>query len=322
MGFRVRPGAPHGASNRANEFGFNDDDYPFERLPGTCRILILGDSFNWIGGRQWNYVDLLEKRLKARFGSRIEVINAGYPATHPSEQLKILRKFGMQYQPDLVVLGFFAGNDFVEAKPWVRRIAYGGAVIRLEPEEFEFMTFLGRPVLFRSRLFLNLNRGLLAFQFSRRKLQKNLKTFLRLERGRLLFTDPNRAEQYAPRVDWVLESLVGMQDLVTRRGNLFLIAAYPDEFQVDAYLREQVRDFYGLEMQHFQWDRAQQILAQFCRQKRIEFYDLLPAFRTAHNAGQRLYIPRNTHWNRAGNQLAAQLLEEWLLPHVQSVLEH
>ena len=32
----------------------------------------------------------------------------------------------------------------------------------------------------------------------------------------------------------------------------------------------------------------------------------------------RLYLPRNTHWNAAGNQLAAELLFDYLAPIVET----
>jgi hypothetical protein len=37
------------------------------------------------------------------------VINAGYPMTHTGEQLEVLRKYALQYDPDVVVLSFLRG---------------------------------------------------------------------------------------------------------------------------------------------------------------------------------------------------------------------
>ena len=49
-----------------NAFGFNDRDYPLERRPGTCRILVLGDSFSWAEGQRGNYTAILEEMLARR----------------------------------------------------------------------------------------------------------------------------------------------------------------------------------------------------------------------------------------------------------------
>ncbi len=118
LGFRVRPHA--GGSNR---FGFNDRDYPLHKPAGAYRVMVLGDSFNWAGGRRGNYATLLEQTLQARFGAeQVELINAGYPMTHTAEQLKLLRKFGMRLEPDLLVLAFFMGIGFYDADPQRKRI--------------------------------------------------------------------------------------------------------------------------------------------------------------------------------------------------------
>src|SRR5262245_6156278 len=60
IGFRVRPNG-----EGTNQFGFNDRDYPLRREPGTFRILVLGDSFGWAGGKDGNYTALLEEKLNA-----------------------------------------------------------------------------------------------------------------------------------------------------------------------------------------------------------------------------------------------------------------
>ena len=318
LGLRVRPYAPHGYLHRANRFGFNDDDYPLQRMPGTFRVLILGDSFNWAGARDWNYVDFLERKLKARFKTRLEVINIGYPGTHTAEQLKMLQKLGMRYQPDLVVLGFFAGNDFVDASPLHQRIAYGGEVVLLDPEEWDYPTLFGMPVLLRSRLLVNLKGTWL--QLFRGSLHMSRERFLNLERGRMRFADFRLAGHFAPHVDHILSSLRSMRDLVTGEGSDFLVIAYPDEFQVNLRLRQEIIDFFNLDAKAYRWARAQELLDHFCHEENIEFYDLLPAFQEAARQNKSLYIRSNSHWNQAGNEFAAELIRDILEPRVQRAL--
>ena len=122
LGFRVRP-----YINGNNQFGFNDRDYPLETEPGKFRLLVVSDSFNWAGGKDRNYTALLEKKFDNYYGqNQVEVINVGYPGTHTGEQLAMLKKYGLQYNPNLVVLGFFVGNDFRDADPERKRIIVNG----------------------------------------------------------------------------------------------------------------------------------------------------------------------------------------------------
>ena len=46
LGFKVRPYA-----NGTNRFGFNDRDYALQKKSNTFRILVVGDSFSWAGGK-------------------------------------------------------------------------------------------------------------------------------------------------------------------------------------------------------------------------------------------------------------------------------
>ena len=87
------------------------------------RIVVVGDSFGWSGGLEDNYTAILERKFESRDGAhQVDVINTGYPGTHTGEQLIMLKKFALQYHPDLVILGFFAGNDFFDADPNRKRI--------------------------------------------------------------------------------------------------------------------------------------------------------------------------------------------------------
>ncbi len=311
LGMRVRPYAPYG-KYRANRFGFNDQDYPLEAPAGTFRILVLSDSFNWAGGRIWNYVYLLKDSLKAKYGERVEVINAGYPATHTAEQLILLEKYGMQYRPDLVVLGFFAGNDFSEAQPWRRRIAYGGEAIDLDTRTQGYWLLFGKPVMWKSRFYVFMRAWWKGFKLKRGGGGMSREQFLKIERARMRFCDPARWEEYAPHVQLILDSLMRMRDLLTRNGKQFMVVAFPDEFQADGRLREEVAQSFRLDISSYQWNRPQSLLEDFCRREGIEYHDLLVPFQDATREGTTLYIRSDTHWNQAGNQLAARLLEGFL----------
>ncbi|HEY6045162.1 MAG TPA: SGNH/GDSL hydrolase family protein, partial [Pyrinomonadaceae bacterium] len=157
LGFRVRSHVQLRDGTTTNQFGFNSRDYPLQKSPGVFRILVLGDSFNWADGLKGNYTALLEQKLDSLHGShKVDVINAGYPGTHTGEELAILKKFGLQYHPDLVILGFFVGNDFTDADPNRKRIIVHDTYIDID-RRYE-QRVLGRPIVFNSRLFLFLQQ--------------------------------------------------------------------------------------------------------------------------------------------------------------------
>lgn len=94
--------------------GFRDRVYG-EKPEGTFRILCIGDSFTMGHGLeevQDTYPKQLEILLNARAGSgRVEVINAGVMAWGVWQSAAWLKREGFAFEPDLVVLQTYAGND-------------------------------------------------------------------------------------------------------------------------------------------------------------------------------------------------------------------
>jgi hypothetical protein len=60
-------------------------------------------------------------------------------------------------------------------------------------------------------------------------------------------------------------------------------------------------------------DDPQRRLAALFAEWQVPCLDLLSALRAAQAEGP-VYTPRDTHWNVAGNRVAAQALAEWLDP--------
>ncbi|MCL4303774.1 MAG: hypothetical protein KJ077_49280 [Anaerolineae bacterium] len=362
MGFRARSYARWG-DNITNEFGFNDRDYPHQKKPGTYRILILGDSFNWAGGLEGNYASLLERKFEVEFGDpRVEIINAGYHATHTGEQLVALKKFGLQYNPDLVVLGFFVGNDFFDAVPWRRRINVGGSQVDIDTRKETEITFLGQLVVpLQSRLYLFLRDQWATYKYLQIQRQAqpqqnapaaanrpasavdqaegmnsqapsrvsfsytedNISEYylelemLRIQIANSVLATSVAADEFKVREEFAISNLLAMHNLLKEKSIPFMLVAYPDNFQIEESLRQVVFNHYQLNPAQFQLDRPQRLLWEFCQENQIEFYDMLPTFQAGQQQGQRLYLVNDSHWNDAGNQLAADYLFETLMPKVQ-----
>lgn len=329
LGFRVRAYYPIDGV-LTNQFGFNDRDYPLTKTPGTFRVLVLGDSFSWAEGRDGNYTALVERRFEDLYGShKIDVINAGYPGTHTGEQLAMLKKYGLQYDPDLVVLGFFVGNDFIDAEPNRKRIVVNGVPVDISRSEEH--RILGYPMINQSRLLLFLQRKYKIFRELRKAGSEggNLpdfskilseQTFLDIERSRLEFFNLNASRQgsFQPNIDCIFRSISEMDALLRSRNIKFVVAVYPDEFQCNENLQNMLFEKFGLRREDYDLDLAQNLLKSFLASKGIASIDLLDPFRQA--AGkQPLYLLRNTHWNAAGNQLAADILFEDLVKRIDQV---
>lgn len=328
LGFRVRAGA-----GGANTYGFNDRDYPLARRPGTFRMLVLGDSFGWTGGIDGNYTALLEESLCRRLGAgRVEVINAGYPMTQPAEQAALLRKHGLALQPDLVLLSFFTGNDFLDSHPGRRRVVVNGFYLDAPAEDVRVVW--GRAVLPFPRLWICLREG---WRMRRaREWMRELPgegqgrevhaafdegVFLEIERRRLDICDPALHEKgaFSPQIASVRLALERMKADLDGKRIAFRAAAIPDEGMVSPGLQASLRDRFGLDLSRFRMDLPQALLRAELDRLDVPLLDLTPSF-AERCARERLYLERNTHWSAAGHRLAAERLEAWLLPEIEAAI--
>jgi hypothetical protein len=106
-----RKGFYYGAEIQTNSFGFRDRDYPVQRVPGTKRIIMLGDSFALGWGVPFD--STFSKRLEGLFrdgGEPTEVINLGVGNYNTVMELELFREKGLQFSPDVVVLMYYV-ND-------------------------------------------------------------------------------------------------------------------------------------------------------------------------------------------------------------------
>lgn len=125
----------------------------YDKPDGVFRILLLGDSY--VEGLrvplEQTFGKVLEAALNASApaGLRYEVVNAGVSGWGTDQQLLWLRSEGAKYQPDLVLLAFFPGNDFQNVsealevanmgrvqKPFFQRTA-DGLALRYHPFDHE-----------------------------------------------------------------------------------------------------------------------------------------------------------------------------------------
>jgi hypothetical protein len=94
-----------------------DDDISFEKEPGVKRVLVLGDSqtAGVIVKNSETYARVLEGLANQNSNNyRYEVINAGVVAYSPVQEWLWFREYGVQYQPDIVLMSFYVGNDLLD----------------------------------------------------------------------------------------------------------------------------------------------------------------------------------------------------------------
>jgi hypothetical protein len=293
--YRGQPGAPF-LDTHLNSAGFNDVERRPRKPDAVHRIVAIGDSVTFgVVPRQHNYVALLEHELATHRPT--EVVNMGVPGTAPNDYLAILVDEGLSYSPDLVMVGFFIGNDFESrARRWYEH------------------SFAMTLVHFLWRLGTSAGEGATWIEATRGTYEDDVPTFgeerfleIEVSRANIYVDDASLRDAAARAADYLGE----MDDVTRRTGAEFVVVIIPDEVQVDSALQKLVTHAHGAPPERFDFDRPNRVLADHLSRRGIEFIDLTPAFREAAR-GQRLYKPQDTHWNIAGNRLAADVLARYL----------
>lgn len=98
------------AENGRNRLGLRNREV-VTKPAATTRILFLGDSLIWTGKTASGnlYSQVIEERLNATRDANtnhIEVINAGIPGYTTYQELEFFKQYGLDMQPDVLVLGF------------------------------------------------------------------------------------------------------------------------------------------------------------------------------------------------------------------------
>jgi hypothetical protein len=316
------------------KLGFRYGIHRIEKDPLCFRVVGIGDSFAYgVVQPSFNYHHLLERQLATRLKRPVEVINLGWPASGPAMELAILEGLGLRFQPDVVLWTFFLGNDLTDDRPGSsytleeilqRRHWEKSASKTMEVAWYERLRLAG----YVRFLILHLRNAGLPGPSREGARGLNAQSFLALETLRLamLLNDHGTGLAFERKVRPALEKAA---DLCRDRGTPLVLAIAPDQALVEsdlaAHVLESLRESGRLEPAdrqrfaqcHATGDlspltTAPRLLAELGALEGMRVVDLLSDFRERGRNGG-LYADRDTHWNRAGNELAASILVEPLV---------
>ena len=91
-----------------NADGFRGPVRPLAKPAGTTRVVGLGDSvmFGWGVGEGEDYLSVMARRLNAGGAGSWDVVNTAVPGYNTVMEVETLKKRGLAYHPDIVVVGY------------------------------------------------------------------------------------------------------------------------------------------------------------------------------------------------------------------------
>jgi hypothetical protein len=279
---------------RTNSLNMRDGEI-HPRREGEYRIAFLGDSFTFGLGVnvEERWPDLLAGSL-TQGGRPIYGINAGGRGKYSREQFEFFREHADLFDPDLVLVQVFTGNDFVDALRRLRQAhprAGADEVERERDDRFRPIRYLlrDRPIYLLELAW----HALLRFDAVHDLLFRlNLRYS---NRAILLREYPELEQQQAAEV---LGGLAAIHDWTRSHGVRMAVIVVPDKIQV--WQREL------LNPERYDYAKPDRVVRDFCAARDIpvldflELYDGMPM-----EERKAYYYARDLHWNPEGHQHAA-----------------
>ena len=341
-----------------NSQGFrNDKEFSIPPPPNTYRILSMGDSFTggYRVGQHQTFSFLVEQSLSEEHASRnIEVMVS--VIEEPLTGLYYLISRGIDYSPDLVVLGITLGNDIVQVYadmgqtcdvtsdfPFVvkldKRDGYQAWVRNIESQTLPADCLTPRLA---SQVAPKPVWSDIYPWWPRRELR--LLTLLSQVQRRFTYDAPqtvvsNWEEYYQPRLfdsnglgmflkhppqpgmaayEQLFKTLSALSRFCQSRDLDLLVVIFPQRFQVQDPDWEKTVEAYGLRAEYFDRELPNRKISDFCAQRGIACLDPTQSMRATYaNSGKSLYLPNHDmHWNARGQSALAQAL----LPAIRQIL--
>ena len=282
-------GNPRGYFGEQNEVHYDVNPSGFRgpavrpKPAGTRRLVFLGDSFTF--GEGVHYQDTYPEvaaRLLRKEGQRVESCNLGVGGYNTTQEAEVLRLFGFDLKPDVVVLGYTL-ND---AEPPLFQVdPTSGQPVRRPREAFiEAEAAPRRPPdspLYRLRL----AQAIWQVQRQRHLTKQTVDYYLSL---------------HAPSSEGRIESERALREIITQcrqRGVPCIVVMFPLLYDLSG---------------NYPFKAIHEEIGQVVRQAGGRFIDLLPAL-MGQDARALIVHPTDQHPNETVHALAGRMVAEEIL---------
>ena len=344
LGARLVPGASGWWTQEEREFlvpvevnslGLHDHEHPYEKPAGVTRVLVLGDSFTEAihVPLDSGFPMVLERNLnQGNGGQRYEVINAGVSGYGTASATLFFEQEGWRYQPDVVLLAFYPGNDIRNNSPTLEdafRPVYAddGELERVQPTKIASAErgWLGRSAAYRFLRQLVLvrqpaiGRALVRIGWMKPEALRAPAQTDGIPVGFGMYQVPPD-EVWLDAWQRTERLLDRLRSSVETRGARFAVAlvtareqVYPDTWQ------EILSNHQAMRQRQWDLEEPQRWLQRWCSQRGVACLDLANSFqRKATSGGRMLHYRHDGHWTDAGHELGGILIADFLRQTVLS----
>jgi lysophospholipase L1-like esterase len=303
----------HGKRFETNSIGMRDSERTRTKAPGSYRILLFGDSFMEATQVEWedSLPYLLEKKLAARLGQPVEVINLSVSGWGTDAQLAYFERHASDYVPDLVLIAMTLHNDVADNLAEQYHQFEAGELRNRPAQELPpFMALRQKTqewLAGHSQLYQLVVGSLRA----RRVIESG--QALDLHVAQLLSPSPtSRIEQ-----GWLLtySMLDRVRGLATEQGADFAIFLVPLVYSVVDTRLEEFLSANRLGPTEIDLLRPQRLMKRWGERRNVQVIDLQPEFHAwAGSQNSDPYLTSDGHWTEDGHRLGAEQVARELKP--------
>lgn len=306
---------------RINKDGFIGRNYDYFKNPGIYRMVVAGDSMTEAFQMEESktYSALIESKSADFLGKKVEALNMGMAGIGTQKETYILETKGLKFDPDLLVMAFFVGNDFYDNTK--EKVNLGA----------EFTEF--RKLKNNIKLFFRSNSAV--WRFILNKKSKNI--FLKSINSKNnpaaaanTAVDPVFLEEYSTETQDMVQNteelLLKFKNTADRAGkdNLVLILpsasqVYPHTITNEVKNRPKGDHSFGVGVNFDKKpdsdpEKINKILGDFFKVEKINYIDLLPDFKNSYklNPDKPLYFPVDGHMNERAHSIVADKVLNYL----------
>lgn len=277
------------------------------------RLLIIGDSFIAKGSQSSIFLaNLLERH-------HIKILNLATEGMGPFQYLTEL-KSNLWFKPDIVLLGYYAGNDLTDVKYWMsRREPRLKTILRPYVRQLFTYHFIKEKIRILIPPTFNFD------QMEHKGIDKNLVV---LARNQQLNPFLIRTAEYQQRflldnhlmddrkaVSELRRTLDEIYNLCKRNKSKLVIVIFPSSVQINKMHDHFFRQLgFQVDEAIYEAENPQRFILEFCNENGIACLDLLPEFKK--RSSENFFREYDIHFNQTGAALAASMVANFVADQV------
>lgn len=309
---------------KVNSKGFQEEEFIIPKKADTYRILAIGDSFTLgVVPYRTNFISLLKENLKEKNKS-IEILNLGISATTVRDYLSLFVDEGLELNPDLILVNIFIGNDIHDSVAkkesslyTLRLFQYLRAIYLYNENETNWTKRIGADT------------NAYAYDENIKTMSDNVYYKLQKDLFIVYFDHKHALGILKHNYTSMFRDLQTLNEICKSKNIKLLVTLLPAEVQVDKDLQKVLENEFIKELpksgefksieaftKTINYSLPNKLVKEELNKLKVKHLDMLEHFQEK-SKSTRLYKPNDSHWNIAGNELAANLLYDFLLSENQ-----